>query len=201
MKRAISASRSFLRNGRTTTPWRSSTWSASFQMTGLTLSRPVMCSSHISRSIALAMPGALEQRRVVAVRPRREDQRRALVALEQHAALVVGGEVGRPDHAVAALPAQPLLGAVEQRRRRLRVLLALEEAEPAPAVLLEALEVVVDLRRDPPDRAPVAQRQEVLGAAVLEERVLAPVEELLALEEQRRDPVAARRGRAGTAAG
>ena len=43
----------------------------------------------------LDQAGALEQLRVVAVRPGREDQRRPLVALEQHAALVVGGEVGR----------------------------------------------------------------------------------------------------------
>ena len=56
MNRLTSAWMSFLRNDRTTTPWRSSTWSASFQITGLTLSRPEMCSSHISRSIALAMP-------------------------------------------------------------------------------------------------------------------------------------------------
>ena len=56
MKRPISASMSFLRKGRTMTPWRSSTWSASFQITGLTLSRPEMWSSHISRSIAFANP-------------------------------------------------------------------------------------------------------------------------------------------------
>ncbi len=56
MNRLTSDSRSRLRNGRTTTPWRDSTWSASFQITGLTLSRPEMCSSHISRSIAFAIP-------------------------------------------------------------------------------------------------------------------------------------------------
>ena len=82
----------------------------------------------------LGHAGALEQLRVVAVRPGREDQRRALVALGQHAALVVHREVGRADHPVAALPAQPLLGAVEQRAGGLGVLLALEEAEPTPAV-------------------------------------------------------------------
>ena len=137
----------------------------------------------------LGQAGALEQLGVVAVGPRREDQRRPVVALEQHAALVVGGEVGGPDHPVAALPAQPLVGAVEERRGRLRVLLALEEAEPAPAVVLERLEVVVDLRGDAADDAAVAQREEVLGPPVLEEGVLAPVQELPALEAQRRDPV------------
>ena len=56
MKRPISASMSFLRNGRTVIPWRGSTWSASFQMTGLTLSRPAISSSHMRRSIAFASP-------------------------------------------------------------------------------------------------------------------------------------------------
>ena len=109
--------------------------------------------------------------------------------LDQDPALVVRGEVGGADHPVAALAAEPLLGAVEQRLRRLRIVLALEEAEPAPAVVLERLEVVVDLGGDAADRPPVAQREEVLGAGVLEERVLPPVQELLALEQQRRHPV------------
>jgi hypothetical protein len=50
---------------------------------------------------------------------------------------VVGGEVGRPDHAIAPAVAEPLLGGLEQGVRGLGVVLALEEPELAPAVLLE----------------------------------------------------------------
>ena len=87
------------------------------------------------------------------------------------------------------LAAQPVLRGVEQRACRLRVLVALEEAEQPPVVVLEALEVVVDLGGDAADHAPVAHREEVLGAAVLEEGVAAAVEELAALEAERRHPV------------
>ena len=55
----------------------------------------------------LLEPLALEQRLVVGVVPGREDDRRALVALDQQAALVVGREVHRADHPVAAALAQP----------------------------------------------------------------------------------------------
>ena len=129
-------------------------------------------SSHISVSIALRHPGALDQPRVVAVGPVREDDRRALEALDEHAALVVHREVHRADHAVAPARAQPALGGGQQRRGGLRVVLALEEAEQAPGVVLELVEDAVDLRGDAPDRAAVAPGEEVLGLAVLEERVL-----------------------------
>src|SRR5205823_4834085 len=64
----------------------------------------------------------------------------------------------------------------------------LEEAEHAPVVGLELVEVVIDLGRDPPDRAAVAPGQEVLRLGVLEERILVAVEELAALELQRGNP-------------
>ena len=111
------------------------------------------------------------------------------MALEQDPALVVRREVGGPDHPVAALPRSHCSARSSSAAAASRVVLALEEPEPAPAVVLEALEVVVDLGGDAADRPAVAQREEVLRAAVLEERVLAPVQELLALEDQRRDPV------------
>jgi hypothetical protein len=96
-----------------------------------------------------------------------------LVALDQHAALVVGREVHRADHPVAPALAQPALGGAEQRRGGLGVVLALEPAEQAPVVALELVEVAIDVGADPPDGAPVAPGEEVLGLGVLEERVLA----------------------------
>ena len=47
---------------------------------------------------------------------------------------------------------------------------------------------MVDLGRDPPDDTTVAAGEEVLGVAVLEERVEAPVEEQIPLELQWWDP-------------
>jgi hypothetical protein len=69
------------------------------------------------------------------------------------------------------------------------IVLALEEAEQAPLVSLEAVQALVDVGADPADRLIAAPGEEVLGLGVLEERVLAAVEVTLALGDQRRDPV------------
>ena len=103
------------RIGRTRIPCSDSTFSASSQITGRTLSRPETSRLHISRSIALLKPGRLEQPRVVGGVPGRQDDRRQLVALDQHPALVVGREVHRPDHALAAALAQPASAASAAR--------------------------------------------------------------------------------------
>ena len=130
-----------------------------------------------------------EQPLVVAVMPGAEDDRRALVAFDQQAALVVGREVHRADHAVAPARAQPLLGGVQQRARGLGVVLALKPAEQPPLVVLKLVEVVVDVRADPPNHSPVAVGQEELGLGVLEERVLLTIQPLLEVHQQRRHPV------------
>ncbi len=118
-----------------------------------------------------------------------EDLRAQLVAGDEQPALVVGGEVERADHVVAAALAQPAAGRLEQRGGDLGVVLALEEAEHAPVVVVELVEALVDLGGDPADDAVAAAGQEVLGLGVLEERVLAPVEVALALADQRRHPL------------
>jgi hypothetical protein len=120
--------------------------------------------------------------------PVREDDRRALVALDQQAALVVGREVHRTDHPVAAAFAQPGLRRAKQCVRRLARVLAFEEAEHPPAVVLELVEAVVDVRGDAPDRLAVAPGEEVLGLGVLEERVALAVEPLADVHRERRDP-------------
>ena len=141
----------------------------------------------------LLEPGLLAARRVVGRVPGLLDHRLAVVALDEHAVLVVDAEVHRPDHQVAAALAQPALRRREQRRQDLGVVLELEEAEHPPAVVLVGVEGVVDLRADAPDHAPVAPGAEELRVAVLEEGVLAAAEEQPALQAQRGAPV--RRGR------
>ena len=143
---------------------------------------------------------ALEQPLVVGVVPALEDHRRAVVALDEQAALVVGREVHRADHPVAAALAQPRRGGLEQRAGDLRVVLALEEAEQPPVVALELVEVAVDVGADPAHELSVPPGQEVLGLGVLEERVLLPVEELPAAPRSAGGPSAARYDRAATAA-
>ncbi len=120
--------------------------------------------------------------------PRLADHRGDLETLDQDAALVVHREVGGANHALAALGAQPCGDGVEQRDEHLGVLLELEEAKPPPAGVVLVVEGVVDLGADAPDDAPVAAREEVLGFAVGEVGVHAPVQEDVALELQRGHP-------------
>jgi hypothetical protein len=112
-----------------------------------------------------------------------------LVTLDQQTALVVGREVHRADHPVAPALAQPTLRGVQQRTGSLGVVLTLEPAEQAPLVVLEAVEVPIDVRADPPDCPAIAPGEEVLRFGVLEEGVLLPVQPLLDVHQQRRDPI------------
>src|SRR3954469_19237392 len=136
----------------------------------------------------LGQAGLLAAPLIVGRVPRHLDQRRALEALDQDSALVVHREVHRADHAVAAARLQPLLGGGQQRRQDLGVVLELEEAEHPPARVVVGVEEVVELGADPPDDAPVAAGQEQLRVALAEERVVAPVEEQVALQAQRGHP-------------
>src|SRR5436189_2361409 len=113
--------------------------------------------------------------------PELEDLRLQLVAVDEQAALVVGREVERADHPLAAALAVPALGCLEQRIGDLLVVDRLEEPEQAPLVVLDLVQAMVDVRRDPPDDLPVALRKKVLGLSVLEERILLTIEVLLAL--------------------
>ena len=106
---------------------------------------------------------ALAQPLVVGRVPGLLDHRLALVALDQHAALVVHREVHRADHPVAATLAQPGRGGVEERRRHLGVVLELEEAEVPPGVALVLVERAVDLGADPAHHPAVAAGQEQLA--------------------------------------
>ncbi len=116
------------------------------------------------------------------------DHRAQLEALDQHAALVVHGEVRRTDHALASAPAQPRRGGVEQRLGDLGVVLELEEAEPAPTAVVLVVEGVVDLRGDAPDHTAVAAREHVGRLTVGEIGVHPAVEEQAPLDLQRRHP-------------
>ena len=137
----------------------------------------------------LCQPGALEQPRVVGVVPVGQHGGHQVIAVDQNPALVVGREVHRAHHAVAAAGAQPLLGGRQECVCHLGIVLALEEAEQPPLVMLELVEVAVDLRRDPTDGRLAPPGQEELDLGVLEEWIAPSVEEPLAVEQQRRYPV------------
>src|SRR5690606_3922761 len=86
--------------------------------------------------------------------------------------------------------AQPVGGRIEQRCGDGEVVDALEEAEEADLVVVDfVVQEVVD-RSDATDHDAIALGDEVLGLCVLEERVLAAVEELPDLGLERRDPAA-----------
>jgi hypothetical protein len=121
--------------------------------------------------------------------PRLEDHRPPLVALDQNADLIVGGEVHRAEQTAAPLAPCPLGGGAEQSGGHLGVVGRLEEAEHRVAATLVLIPAMVDLDRDAADRLAVALGEEVLGLAVLEVGVLLAVEELHPLEDQRRHPL------------
>jgi hypothetical protein len=110
------------------------------------------------------------------------------VTLDQDPELVVEGEAGGAEGTVAPPLAQPALGGREERAGRLRVVLALEETEQPPAVPVELVEVPIDVGADSSHRPAVPPGEEVLGLAVLEERVPRAVEEAAPLEPERGDP-------------
>ena len=81
-------------------------------------------------------PGPLAHALVVGRLPGLLDKGFAVEALDQHASLLVHGEVHRTDHAVAPALAQPTRCRIEQGVEDLLVLFGLEEAELAPVVAL-----------------------------------------------------------------
>src|SRR3954467_11992399 len=137
----------------------------------------------------LRHPRALGQVLVVGVLPRLLDHRLALEAVDQDARLVVHREVERPDDLAAVTLAQPPLGGRGEPAGGVVVVLALEEAEQPPVVPLVVVEVAVDLGADAADRLAAPPGDEQLGVTVVEERVLLAAQELLALEDERGDPL------------
>ncbi len=181
--------RSCLRRiGRTRIPCSDWAFSASSQMTGSTLSRSDDLEVPHQQIHRLGHAGLLHALLVVGRVPGLLDHGAQVEALDQHAALFVHREVGGTDHALYAAPAQPGLGGPEQRPQDLLVVLELQEAEPAPVLLLVVVEGVVHLGGDAAHDAPVAAGQEVLGLSVTEEGVQAPVEKDPALELGQRHP-------------
>ena len=130
----------------------------------------------------------LEQLPVVRRVPRLEDQRLELVALDQHAALVVGGEVHRAEHPIPAPGAHPLCRGLDQSAPDLGVVDRLEEPEHAVIAALELGPALVDLGGDPAHDLAAALGDEVLGFGVAEEGVLVSIQESAPVEDQRRHP-------------
>src|SRR2546421_6723586 len=141
--------------------------------------------------VCLLHPGrTLHERLVVTGVVRVLDERRQLEALDHDPRLVVEGEVHRADHAIAVPLAEPAIGGVEERVGDLGVVLGLEEPEHPPPVLVEVVEGVVDLRRDPADHLAVPPGEEVLRLPVFEEGVRRAIQEALPLVDERGHPEA-----------
>jgi hypothetical protein len=138
----------------------------------------------------LPVPERLEPLPVVGRVPGLEDHRVPVVALDEDAALVVGGEVHRPEQPLAASLPHPGLGRVEERGEDRGVAVGLDEAELAVVAALVLVPAPVDLGGDPADRLPlaVAPGEEVLRLGVVEEGVLGAIEESASLGDQWRHP-------------
>jgi hypothetical protein len=116
------------------------------------------------------------------------DHRLDLEPVDQHTGLVVHLKVHRSDHLLPPADAQPVRRHLEQGVEDFLVVLELDEAEHPPGSVWVSGERPVDLSGDPSHGAPVAAGEEVLAIGVLEVRIQPPVQELVALELQRRDP-------------
>src|SRR4029077_120995 len=136
----------------------------------------------------LALPERLDPLLVKGRMPGFEDVGMAVVALDQQAALVIGGEVHGADQAIPPALAHPALSSLEKRLEDRRVVLGLDEAELPVAAALVLVPAAIDLGCDPPDRLAISPSEEELGLGMLEVGVLLLVQELLALIDQGRDP-------------
>ena len=122
--------------------------------------------------------------------PGLEDHRPPLEALDQDPELVVGGEVHRPEDALAALRRRPTRSrprAAPATTSRSSVVSKKPNIASLPP--WNSSQRLVDLGADPAHRLAVALGQEELGLGVLEAGVLLAVEELHPLEDQRRHPL------------
>ena len=84
------------------------TLSASSKITGSICARSETSRFHMQQVHRLAHPGVLHALAVVGRMPGLADHRAKVVALDQHAALFVHGEVRRADHALATALGEPL---------------------------------------------------------------------------------------------
>ncbi len=149
---------------------------------GNRLTRPDLPGIEILR---LGEAEALEQPGVVRRVVRHSDHRRLVEALDQEAALLVGGVRRGTAHDLHATRGEPARGGGEQRVGDGAIVLALETAEEPDPVVVKLVVRVIDDRLDAAHRPAGAPGQEERAVSVAEERVASPVEQLAVLAPQR----------------
>jgi len=137
----------------------------------------------------LHVTGRFDEAGVVAGIVRHHHHGRRVESVDEHAGLVVQGEVQRPTDRVHALQAVPVLGRGQQGRRHILIVDAFEEAPAAGQFFVNQVVPVVHHRADGAHQLAAAPRGEQLVARVFIQRILRRVEIGQALLDQRRHPV------------
>jgi hypothetical protein len=112
--------------------------------------------------------------------------RRRIETLDQEAAFLVDRQVERPQHALHAARAQPVLSDIEQGAKDGGVVLGVEHAEMAGGVLVLLEIEPVDLRADPADRLALAIGEPIPALGMLKIGVFVEAQALAALHQERR---------------
>ena len=136
----------------------------------------------------LAESVGLDQLSIPGTVVRHHEKRSRVETLDEQAALIVERGIRRPADRRHALRVEPVLRSIEQAAGSVCVVVALEEAEEAP-LLLVALDVAgVHDRRDPADIAAIPRGEERPALRPVIERVRPEAEQLLLRHDQRRHP-------------
>ena len=139
----------------------------------------------------LADPVTAVQAQVVVIRRviEHEEHRRAVVALRQHAALVVHRGTHRPAHRVEALALEPHGGGLEKRVGNLLVVHALEKSPETYLVVVNLVVTTVLDRGDGARHGAILPGGEHRQIGMFVERIALGVERLHVVRNHRRHPV------------
>src|SRR5262249_49013349 len=135
--------------------------------------------------LGLGEAEALQQRGIVRWVVGHPDHRRLVEALDQEAALLVGGVRRGAPHDLHPGRGEPTGRGVEQGVSRLPIVVTFEAADGADPVVVELVVRVIDDRLDAPYRPTGATGQKERSVGVTEERVASPIEQLAVLAPQR----------------
>ena len=136
----------------------------------------------------LPEPIGLDQLRVPGTVMRHHEEGRGVEPLDEQAALVIERGVHRPADRRHALGMKPILRRIEEAAGRLGIVVALEEAEEAPLLLVAVDVAGVHDRRDPADVHPISSGEKRPALRPLVERVRAEAEQFLLRHDERRHP-------------
>ena len=130
----------------------------------------------------------LDQRSIPGTVVRHHEERSRVETLDEQAALIVERGICRPADRRHALRVEPVLRGIEQAAGSLGIVVALEEAEEAPLLLVSLDVAGVHDRRDPADIAAIPHGEERPALRPVIERVRSEAKQLLLRHDQRRYP-------------